>query len=411
MRAPFCSDDPTELLSLAVIEDPHPFFERVREAHPVSRVGDSGVHLVADWKNILEALDREEDFSANLTGVLLRDAEGQPSIFELPPNDGTQVIATADEPRHAVHRHSVKPRLTEARVSAMEPAIRRIAQEAVATWLDNGAGDFIPVAEMVPAKVIGQLLGLPDGDAERHRNWAMVGGEMLAGDVDLPRMLNLAEQNAGMTEYLGEHLENAAAGTAAPDEASLLQLLAAAIREGTISRSEAIGISLVMFGAGGESTSALLGSAVRLLAADPSLAGHLRENPEVISRFVEEAVRMEPPFKFHYRVVRRTCELAGFDLQPGDRLMLLWAAANRDPAVFEDPNELRLNRKHPKHHVSFGRGSHFCVGAQLARLEVRLVIEELLGRSAQISLDPKRPPVHARSIFTRRLESLPLVAQ
>ena len=411
MRAPLCSKDPAELLSRAVIEDPHPFFERVREAHPFSRVGESGVHLVTTWKDILEALDREEDFSANLTGVLLRNAEGQPSIFELPPNDGTQVIATADEPRHAVHRQSVKPRLTEARVAAMEPAVRRIAQNAVAAWLEKGGGNFVPVAEMVPAKVIGQLLGLPDGDAERHRNWAMVGGEMLAGDVDLPRMLELARENAGMAEYLREHLARAGSGTPAPADASLLHLLAEAMQEGALNRSEATGIALVMFGAGGESTSGLLGSAVRLLAADAVVAGQLRENPEAIPRFVEEVVRLEPPFKFHYRVVRRACELAGFELQPNDRLMLLWAAANRDPAIFEAPHEMRLDRKHPKHHLSFGRGGHFCVGEQLARLEARIVIEELLDRTSRLGLDPDHPPVHARSIFTRRLETLPLIVE
>ena len=152
MRAPLCSKDPAELLSRAVIEDPHPFFERVREAHPFSRVGESGVHLVTTWKDILEALDREEDFSANLTGVLLRNAEGQPSIFELPPNDGTQVIATADEPRHAVHRQSVKPRLTEARVAAMEPELlARI--EAV-----RDAHSALPM----PAD-LGHVMGVPGG--------------------------------------------------------------------------------------------------------------------------------------------------------------------------------------------------------------------------------------------------------
>jgi cytochrome P450 len=239
----------------------------------------------------------------------------------------------------------------------------------------------------------------------------MVGGEMLAGDVDLPRMLELARENAGMAEYLGQHLENAGSETPVPADASLLHLLAAAVQDGTLSRSEATGISLVMFGAGGESTSALLGSTVRLLAADAVMATQLRENPELIPRFVEEVVRLEPPFKFHYRAVRRTCELAGFELQPDDRLMLLWAAANRDPAIFEAPHEMRLNRKHPKHHLSFGRGGHFCVGAQLARLEARIVVEELLDRTSRLGLDPDHPPVHARSIFTRRLDHLPLIIE
>ena len=409
MRAPLCSIDPAEILTRHVIEDPHPFFARVRERHPISRVGETGVHLVVTWQGILEALDREEDFSANLTGVLMRDAAGQPSVFELPPSDGTRVIATADEPRHAVHRQSVKPRLTEARIAAMEPAIRRLVQGALAAWLGNGGGDFVPVAEIVPARVIGQLLGLPEGDAERHRTWAMVGGEMLAGDVDLGRMQTLARENAGMAEYLGRHLQEAGAVPSLPAEASLLHLLAEATQEGALSRSEATGIAIVMFGAGGESTSALLGSAMRLLASDAVLATQLRENPELIPRFVEEVVRLEPPFKFHYRAVRRACEFGGVTLEPGDRLMLLWVAANRDPAVFEAPDEMRLDRKHPKHHLSFGRGAHFCVGEQLARLEARIMVEEVLAATRQIGPDPDHPAVHAHSIFTRRLEALPIV--
>ena len=178
------------------------------------------------------------------------------------------------------------------------------------------------------------------------------------------------------------------------------------VRAGEITLSQATGIGMVMFGAGGESTSALIGSAMRVLAEEPELAEQLRQDPLQIARFVEEVVRLEPPFKFHYRAVRRECELQGYTLGPGDRLMLLWAAANRDPAVFEEPDALRLDRKHPKHHMSFGRGAHFCVGAPLARLEARVMVEEVLRETRQLSLVPGHPPVYAQSIFTRRLESL-----
>ncbi len=163
-----------------------------------------------------------------------------------------------------------------------------------------------------------------------------------------------------------------------------------------------------MFGAGGESTAALIGSAARRLAQDPALADQLRAHPELISRYVEEVVRLEPPFKFHYRAVRRACELGGAELAPGDRLMLCWASANRDPAHFDEPDALRLDRRHAKQHLGFGRGAHFCIGAPLARLEARVVIEELLARTRRIALRADDPPVHARSIFVRRLERLPL---
>ena len=148
-----------------------------------------------------------------------------------------------------------------------------------------------------------------------------------------------------------------------------------------------------------------------MLAERPDLVETLRARPAEIPRFIEEVVRLEPPFKFHYRSVRRPCRLAGFDLAPGDRLMLLWASANRDPTVFDDPDTLRLDRRHPKQHMSFGRGSHFCIGAPLARLEARVLIEELLAIRPAIGMriaESQGAPVarYARSIFVRRLERL-----
>ena len=134
----------------------------------------------------------------------------------------------------------------------------------------------------------------------------------------------------------------------------------------------------------------------------------LRRAPHLVPRFVEEIARLEPPFKFRYRAVRKPCRLGGVDLVPGDRLMLLWASANRDPAHVEDPDALRLDRRHPKQHLSFGRGSHFCIGAPLARLEARIVVEQLLSRTRRLSLRPDDPAVYTPSIFVRRLERLPL---
>jgi cytochrome P450 len=161
-------------------------------------------------------------------------------------------------------------------------------------------------------------------------------------------------------------------------------------------------------GAGGESTAALIGSCLLRLARSPEIADRLRTTPGLIPRFVEEVVRLEPPFNFHYRVVQRACRLGGFDLEPEDRLLLSWASANRDESVFEAPDELRLDRRFPKNHLGFGRGAHFCIGAHLARLEARLVVEAVLSRTTRIELDESKPVLHARSIFVRRPEQLPL---
>lgn len=408
MGAPLYSTSRDELFGSAAIEDPHPLYVRLRREHPISRVDDTGVHLVATWDLIDEVLHREADFSANLTGVLTRGEDGRPGIFQLPDVGANHVIATADEPEHSVHRALVQPGLAARRIAALEAPLRAWTHDALTPYLEEGGGDFVPISELIPARAVARVLGLPDGDVSRHRAWAMMGGDILAGDVSEPQLIALATETGRMVEYLGERLDAAGEAAARGAEAPLLAALAAGVERGEIERVHAIGIAIVMFGAGGESTAALIGSAVRRLAADANVAEQLRRAPRLVPRFVEEVARLESPFKFHYRSVRRPCELAGVGLEPGDRLMLLWASANRDPALFDDPDALRLDRRHPKQHVSFGRGSHFCIGAPLARLEARVVLEELLSRTKRIQPSPHERAVHAPSIFVRRLARLPI---
>jgi cytochrome P450 len=411
MRAPLYSQQANEILSREFIENPHPVFARLRAEAPISRVGETGVHLVATWDLIEEALARESDFSANLTGVLVQDANGEPALLPLPMTGANQVIATADEPDHTVHRALAQPRLRASRIASMEDQIRAWSRETIGPWIRDTGGDFVPIAEVIPARVVAALLGLPNGDVSRHRQWAMMGGDMLAGRVDRAAIGTLAAETARMSTYLNGHLEAARRDLRTDPDAPLLHALARGVEQGAIRTEQAVGIAIVMFGAGGESTAALIGNVVRRLAAAPEVAALLRDDPSRIPRFVEEVARLEAPFTFHYRAVQTACELGGADLVPGDRLMLLWASANRDGRYIEDPDELRLDRRHPKNHLSFGRGAHFCIGGPLARLEARVVCEELLAGTEELSLSREAPPVLAESLFVHRHEQLHVVAR
>jgi cytochrome P450 len=307
-----------------------------------------------------------------------------------------------------VHRALVQPNLSARRIAALESLVSNWTEEALAPWIDDGGGDFVPISEVIPARAVAYVLGLPDGDVSRHRAWAMMGGDILAGGVSEQQLIALATETGQMAEYLGAHFDAVRPSETVERDETMLAALARGVGSGKIDRVHAIGIAIVMFGAGGESTAALIGSCVRRLADDAAIAEELRGSPHLIPRFIEEVARLESPFKFHYRAVRRACELGGVELAPGDRLMLLWASANRDPAQFEDPDALRLDRQHPKHHMSFGRGSHFCIGAPLARLEARIVVAQLLSSTRLISLRENDRAVYTPSIFVRRLERLPL---
>ena len=122
-------------------------------------------------------------------------------------------------------------------------------------------------------------------------------------------------------------------------------------------------------------------------------------------------MRLESPFRGHFRAVKRATKLGGVELSEDARLLLLWAAVNRDPEIFPNPDDVDLARRNLHEHIAFGRGIHFCVGARLARLEVKVILEELLARTRSFSLDPVRPPRYVPSIFVRRHGELGLITE
>jgi cytochrome P450 family 144 len=183
-----------------------------------------------------------------------------------------------------------------------------------------------------------------------------------------------------LSGYVLQHFKKASASA----EHGLIADLAARCASGELEQTPALAIMLTLFGAAGESTASLLGSAAWILADRPEIQQQLRENPGLLGIFIEETLRFESPFRGHYRHVLRDTSLAGIDLPAKSRLLLMWGAANRDPAHVDAPNEFRLNRTSAKDHVTFGKGAHFCVGAALARLEARIVLDMLLERTSWI---------------------------
>tara|TARA_R110000823_G_scaffold27609_12_gene80406 strand:+ start:5567 stop:6811 length:1245 start_codon:yes stop_codon:yes gene_type:complete len=397
------------LLDPTVIEDPYPFYRALLAHSPVYRVPDTPVYLVASHALIHAALKNTADFSANLTGILISGENGEPELFDLGDFGGSvDALANADEPFHAVHRKLVLPHLTARQVAAMEPELRSWVRPRVAALVAAGGGDCVAaLANPIPVMAMARLTGLPVDDAERLLQWAFAGGEILAGTAGLAEMARLSESTAALAAYLRTHYAKARLESSGAAQ-SVLEALVRGEAEGAISEQEAVAIMIVLVGAAGESTSSLVGSALRLLAEQPALQARLRAAPDLIERFVEEVVRLESPFKGHYRAVVRDTRLGDTDIPRGARLLLLWAAANRDPAVFAAPDALDLERSEAGEHLGFGHGIHFCIGARLARLEARVILEELLASTREVSLAAQEQPEHVASIFVRRLARLHL---
>jgi cytochrome P450 len=316
------------------------------------------------------------------------------------------VLATADDPVHALHRKILLPHLSAKRVRIIEEFAGDTAQRLWSESLADGRIEWMSaIANRLPMMVVAQLLGLPDGDVDKLIRLGYATTTLLDGIVT-PAQLEAAGVAAmELSGYVLKHFENAATNP----QRGLMSDLAARCASGELEQSTALAIMITLFSAAGESTASLLGSAAWILATHPEIQKHVRENPDLLGAFIEEALRYEPPFRGHYRHVWRDTTLAGVPVPANSHLLLMWGAANRDPAHFDAPNEFRLDRSSAKSHVTFGKGVHFCIGAALARLEAQVVLGMLLDRSAWI--EATHVGQWLPSILVRRLERLELAVR
>jgi cytochrome P450 family 144 len=394
--------DPVEFFEVDAIQDPYPLYDRLRAEGPVHRIGDSGFYVACDWPAINDAINRPEDFSSNLTAAMMFTAEGTVVPFELDGLGGpTQILATADDPAHAAHRKMLVPQLAAKRIRAMESFIADTFDQLWADGLRDGRIEWMgALANKLPMMVVAKLIGVPAEDVDQLIAWSCASTQLLDGLVDEERLT--ASGTAAME--LGNYIRDQFIRMAAEPQDNLLGALATACSAGEFDELTAQLMMIILFSAGGESTGSLLGNSMWILATRPDLQQRLRENHDLLGPFIEEALRYEPPFRGHYRHVVADTTLGGTDLPAGSRLLLLWGAANRDPAHFDSPNEFRLDRPDGKGHITFGKGLHFCVGAALARLEAQVVLRAVLDRTSwvdAVDIGPWLP-----SILVRRREHL-----
>ncbi|MEV6061616.1 cytochrome P450 [Nocardia asteroides] len=399
-----------DLFDPGVLDDPYPLYRRLREDAPVYRVPGTDFFLVTSWAGVAEATARTAEFSSHLTGVLVAQPGAQPVTFDLDPTGaGVHVLATADGSVHAAHRGIVGPALAK-RVRTLGPMVTALTERLWSEELDGDRIDWASgMADRLPLALIAELVGLPSSDVPRLLTWAYDSTEMLGGVVAEGRMTELVTSAAELAHYAYTALAAAkerGAGEDSPE--ALIDVLAAALAAGRIDEQQAVLIVVQLIGAGGESTAGLIAASARLLAADHELQAQLRERPELVPAFLDETLRLESPFRGHHRHVVADTRLGEVDLPAGSHLLLLWGAANRDPAMFDDPDAVNLARRRGRGHAAFGAGAHFCIGSALARLEATAALTLLLDRTEHFILIEDAPPRWVPSLFVRRHASLPL---
>jgi cytochrome P450 len=290
-------------------------------------------------------------------------------------------------------------------VTRLEPHIREILRDLLDAAIDRGSLDLVTdVAEPLPVIVIAEMMGIDPEKRATFKKWsddtiAVVGG---SPDADLKQYQQTWQE---LKSYFTEMVERR---RREPRDDFLTALVQAQDERGALSLIEILNFNLLLLVAGNETTTNLITNGALAFLEHPHEASRLRERPELISSAIEECLRFDAPIQSSFRTTTRDIEIHGVTIPMDSKVMMLYAAANRDPDQFENPDRFDIGRS-PNDHLSFGDGIHYCLGAPLARLEAKIVIEEIPLRIRGVHLDPDTTPIRVDNPLFRGLKKLPLL--
>jgi cytochrome P450 len=378
-----------------VHEDPYPLYRRLRDEAPLYKSETFEFWALSRHSDVLGALKDFETFS-NRNGVSLdRDAFHSGA-------DTTMSFLAMDPPRHTRMRGLVSRGFTPRRVTDLEPRIRELAARYLDECAERGSCDFIAdFAGKLPMDVISELLGLPEADRAMLRGWADTVVHREEGVTGLPRAAAAAALH--LLQYFQSHV---AERRTRPRGDLTEALLEAEIEGDRLSEREILGFLFLMVIAGNETTTKLLANALYWLWRNPAQRDRLHADPTLVPRWVEETTRYDNSSQALARLLARDTELYGRRLHEGEKVVLLLGSANRDERAFEDPDRYDLLRN-TRATLSFGHGTHFCLGAALARLEGRIALEEVWRRFPEYDVDPEGI-VRVHSVNVRGFAALPI---
>jgi cytochrome P450 len=381
-----------------VRDDPYPTYQSLREADPVHRSPFMDIWILTRYEDVALVL-RDQRFLADRR--LGEDYREQPGL------DDTRSMLVLDPPDHTRLRGLVSKAFTPRMVERMGAQAQAIVDAALDAAAQRGGLELVEdLAYPLPVTVIARLLGVPEEDWPRFRDWSKVLAASLdpvaTAMRDEGRQAEDRAADLAIQDYLADIV---ARRRAAPGDDLISALISVEERGDVLSERELVAMLVLLLIAGHETTVNLIGNGVLALLRNPDQLALLRSRPELLAGAVEELLRWDSPVQLTGRVVGETCELGGRTLRRGEFALTLLGAANRDPAQFADPDRLDLTRE-PNQHFAFGRGIHFCLGAPLARLEGRLAIGTLIRRFPDLRLDGE--PVRTETITMRGLRRLPL---
>jgi cholest-4-en-3-one 26-monooxygenase len=379
---------------------PHETFAMLRREAPVYRHAQAGASpfwAVTRHRDVVAVSRDWATFSSERRGALLRE----------PPEEALEVqrlmMLNMDPPRHSKLRALVNKGFTPRMVGLLTEPVRRICDHLLDQAAERGECEFVTeIAAELPLQVIAELLGIPQCDRHQVFEWSntMIGSD----DPEWQRSPEEAQAAAmSMYDYANEL---ALARRDSPRQDLVSVLMGAEVDGEQLTEMEFDLFFLLLAVAGNETTRNLISGGMLALVEHPDQRRRLLEGPTLLDGAVEEMLRWVTPVMQFQRTARRDTEIAGVPIAEGDRVGVFYVSANRDEAVFDHPDRFDVSRT-PNEHVTFGGGGpHFCLGASLARLEIRLMFEEVLRRAPDLEL--AGPVRRLRSSFINGIKAMPV---
>jgi cytochrome P450 len=396
-----------------VIADPFEYYQAWLPKSPVIKLSD-GMFLVLSYEHCVEATGRVDVFSnnfqASLSGAMAEDSDVSAILAKGWPQVDT--LLTADPPVHTRFRKLVNLAFSAKRVAAIEADMRAVVIDLIDKMAEKGRCDFVTdFAIPLPVAMIAGQIGMSSDDLERVKRWSDAFVDRLGRMISKERELECAREVVEFQHFVKTKIDERRAH---PTEDLLSDLVHAQVDdERPLEDGELLSIMQQLMVAGNETTTSALAGGLLQLIRNPdqmekAVAAVDAGNDRAIINLVEEVLRSESPTAGMWRAVLQDTELGGVAIPKGAMVQLRYAAANRDPAKYPDPDRFDMERANARSHLAFGKGIHMCVGNMLSRKEMAVAFTELLARLTDFALADGHDPVWPPNMLLRGLTTLPI---
>jgi cytochrome P450 len=390
-----------DLLDPGLLEDPFPYYRELRETRPVHWNERWRGWIVSRYADVYAGLHDPRMLADTITPYFetrLSDADRR--RFGLTYEVLNSWPVFVDPPKHTRLRRIFARSFTPKTVQTMRGIVQQFVDEFLDGWQGKREVDLIgDFGYLVPANVIATIIGAPRADLDRFHAWSWELNELLHGGVGTPTRMERAQQSiVEFKAYLEELYRDRLAN---PRDDMMSWLMEVQRSDPSLTPDDVVYSCMLILNAGHETTQIMIGNTVSALLQSGEWR-RLREQPQLVKTAIEECLRFNGPMKGTMRAAAEDMVIGGVNVKKDDRVMLLMASANRDPAQFPDPDRLDIARN-PNPHLAFGHGIHFCLGAPLARLEVEIGLLEMTRRYPNLEL--AGPVKYERRILSRAIES------